>query len=54
MRRTRAVVPLIALVAPLVVVAGGAIPAGAATTCDGKGRDRCVAGERVRECERRR
>lgn len=36
MSRTRAVVPLIALMTPLVVVAGGAVPAGAATTCDGK------------------
>jgi Ca2+-binding RTX toxin-like protein len=36
MRRTRAVVPLIALVAPLGVVAVGVVPAAAETTCDGK------------------
>jgi Ca2+-binding RTX toxin-like protein len=36
MRRTRAVVPLIALVAPLGVVAAAVVPAAAEETCDGK------------------
>ena len=36
MHRTRAVVPLIALVAPLGVVVGAAVPVAAETTCDGK------------------